>query len=91
MNHKRIYIGDLAPGITESDLFQMFGQVGAVEQVTLVRNGAHGLHGFAFIEMVSPEDARAAVQRFNGSEVEGSRLIVYTVPPKSRPRPNERT
>ncbi|HRE49454.1 MAG TPA: RNA-binding protein [Aggregatilineales bacterium] len=87
MNHKRLYVGDLAGNITESDLQQMFTEVGKVEQVTLVRKGTHGLHGFAFVEMVFPEDARAAVQRYNGTAIDGSRLIVYTVPPKSRPRP----
>jgi len=86
MNHKRIYVGDLAPGVTEGDLAKLFNQIDSVDSVNLVRSGSHQLHGFAFIEMGTPEAAREAVQRFNGYELNGSRLIVYTVPPKSRPR-----
>jgi RNA recognition motif-containing protein len=49
------------------------------------------LHGFAFVEMAEPEAARLAAQRLNGRTLYGSRLIVYTVPPRSRPRTAPRT
>ncbi|MCC7209107.1 MAG: RNA-binding protein [Anaerolineae bacterium] len=87
MNHKRIYVGDIAPEVTENDLAHLFGEHGPIESVSLMRNPNHGLHAYAFVEMQSPEDARAAVQKLNGHTLAGSRLIVYTVPPKSRPRP----
>jgi polyadenylate-binding protein len=90
MNHKRIYVGDIAPAVTETDLTTLFEELGPIESVNLVRNPNHGLHAYAFVEMESPEAARAAVQKLNGHTLAGSRLIVYTVPPKSRPRPQVR-
>jgi RNA recognition motif-containing protein len=90
MNHKRLYVGDLAPTVTEADLDHLFGEFGHVESISLVRSPSRGLHGYAFIEMGSPEAAREAVQRLNGHTIEGTRLIVYTVPPRSRPRPQAR-
>jgi RNA recognition motif-containing protein len=90
MNHKRIYVGDIAPAVTETDLTSLFEELGPIESVNLVRNPNHGLHAYAFVEMASPEAARAAVQKLNGHTLAGSRLIVYTVPPRSRPRPQAR-
>jgi RNA recognition motif-containing protein len=91
MNHKRLYVGDLAPDVTEEALQELFSEVGPVESISLMRRSNGTSQGFAFIEMASPEAARDAIRRFNGHELSGFRLIVYTVPPKSRPRDNPRT
>jgi RNA recognition motif-containing protein len=88
MNHKRLYIGDLAPTITESELQQLFASAGDVESIKLVRSRSGTSQSFAFVEMASPEAAREAIRRYNGYELSGYRLIVYTVPPQSRPRDN---
>jgi RNA recognition motif-containing protein len=86
MNHKRLYIGDLAPTVTEDDLQNLFAEVGKVESVSLIRSRNPSSHNFAFMEMATPEAAREAIRRFNGFDLLGFRLIVYTVPPQSRPR-----
>jgi len=86
MNHKRLYIGDLAPEVTENDLETLFGEVGSVESIKLMRSTRGTSRGFAFMEMATPEAARDAIKRFNGFDLKGYRLIVYAVPPQSRPR-----
>ncbi|PJF36611.1 MAG: RNA-binding protein [Candidatus Thermofonsia Clade 1 bacterium] len=86
MNHKRLYVGDLPAEVTEEHLTELFAEIGNVESINLVRSARQGLHGFAFVEMSEPEAARLAAQRLNGRTLCGSRLIVYTVPPRSRPR-----
>ncbi len=86
MNHKRLYIGDLAPEITEDDLRRLFAEVGEVESIQMMRRSNGLSQGFAFIEMSTPEAAREAIRRYNGYDLSGYRLIVYTVPPQSRPR-----
>jgi RNA recognition motif-containing protein len=90
MNHKRIYVGDLSPTVTETTLQGLFGEVGTIESISIQSPKQHGLHRFAFIEFASPEAARNSVTRFNGYQLDGYRLIVYTVPPKSRPREKTR-
>ncbi len=89
MNHKRLYVGDLPASVTEGQLQILFGEAGSVESVSLMRNST--VQTFAFVEMASPEAAREAIRRFNGQDFEGTRLIVYAVPPKSRPREAVRT
>ena len=84
MNHKRLYVGDLPANVTEGQLQGLFTEVGGVESVNLVRNSS--IQTFAFVEMASPEAAREAIKRYNGYDLSGARLIVYAVPPKSRPR-----
>ena len=90
MNHKRLYIGDLAPSVTENDLKQLFSEAGNVESVNLIPSRTGTTQGFAFVEMALPEEAKEAIRRFNGYDLSGFRLIVYTVPPQSRPRENSR-
>jgi hypothetical protein len=36
--------------------------------------------------MASAEGASQAIQRYNGYNLDGSKLIVYGVPPRSQPR-----
>jgi RNA recognition motif-containing protein len=86
MKHTRLYVGDIATAVTQTDLQSLFSQAGAVTSINLVRANEAAPHAFAHVQMASPEAAREAVQRFNGYEYRGSRLIVYTVPPQSRPR-----
>jgi RNA recognition motif-containing protein len=86
MNHKRLYIGDLAPDVTEDDLQALFAEAGEVESIKMMRRQNGLSQGFAFVEMSTPEAAREAIRRFNGYDLSGYRLIVYTVPPQSRPR-----
>jgi RNA recognition motif-containing protein len=86
MNHKRIYVGDLAHSVTEDILKELLSEVGEVESIALKPGQSEHVQGFALVEMTTPEAARDAVRRFNGYDLDGRRLIVYTVPPKSRPR-----
>jgi RNA recognition motif-containing protein len=39
--------------------------------------------GFAFVQMGSPDDSRAAIQALNGREVEGRTLTVSEAKPKT--------
>ncbi len=84
MNHKRLYVGDLPKGATEGQIKNLFTEVGSVDSIALMHNAS--TQRFAFVEMSTPEAAREAVKRYNGYDLDGSRLIVYAVPPKSRPR-----
>jgi RNA recognition motif-containing protein len=81
MNHTRLYVGDLAPNITEQQLLDLFGAAGEVVGVDLVHSSP-----FAFVEMASAIEAQHAIDQYNGYNLAGSKLIVYSVPPRSHPR-----
>jgi len=85
MNHKRLYIGDIGPDVSEADIRDLVAQAGEVVSVEY-KKGTTSAHGFALVEVIDPATARTCVQRFNGQEFKGYRLIVYTIPPRSRPR-----
>ena len=79
--HTRLYVGDLTPTVTEEDLRALFSTAGEVVAVDLKRPAA-----FAFVQMASADGARQAIQRYNGYNLKGAKLIVYGVPPRSQRR-----
>src|SRR5689334_10292583 len=72
----KLYVGNLSFNTTETDLQDLFGQVGAVSEVTLMQDKFTGKsRGFAFVTMGSEADAQKAIAEFNGKTIEGrSRL-----------------
>lgn len=55
----------------------MFSDFGVVSKVNIVTDGATGLHrGFGFVEMVSLEEAQAAIEKLNGKEIQTRPLRV---------------
>ncbi len=89
MNHTRVYFGDLSPTLTEEALRALLAEVGEIVDLTITNSMPMGVQRFAIAELATSELARAAVRQFNGRVVDGYRLLVYTLPPKTKPR--ERT
>ncbi|HLY25904.1 MAG TPA: RNA-binding protein [Aggregatilineales bacterium] len=81
MTHTRLFVGDLAPTVTEQDLQALFSAAGEVISVEIKSGSA-----FAFVQMASPEAAQKAITLFNRYPLQGLHLIVYGVPPRSHPK-----
>lgn len=80
---KRLYIGGVSYSTTEQALRDAFAQAGNVESVFIVMDKQTGRSkGFAFVEMVSDEEAQAAIDMWNGKELDGRRLVVNEARPK---------
>ena len=55
---RRLYVGNLPYSATEEQLTELFGRAGKVDNVRVMRDMATGrARGFAFVEMVTDEDA----------------------------------
>jgi RNA recognition motif-containing protein len=81
----RIYVGNLSFGTDEPQLEQLFGQLGTVESVHLVRDHATGRsRGFGFVEMPDDTQARAACEQLDQQEFEGRRLTVNEARPQEK-------
>jgi cold-inducible RNA-binding protein len=81
----KIYVGNVEFQTTEQDLRELFSQAGTVESTAIVTDRDTGRpRGFAFIEMASQEEGRAAIEQFNGKEVNGRSLTVNEAKPKAR-------
>ena len=61
---------------TEQDLVDLFAQVGHVTSATVITDRASGRSkGFGFVEMSNDQEARAAIERLNGT-ILGNRTII---------------
>ena len=74
---KRLYVGNLAYGVTESDLRDLFVEAGQVTEAKIVLDRDTGRpRGFGFVEMDSEGAATKAISALNGREVQGRALNV---------------
>ena len=63
---RKLYVGNLPFSTTEGELEELFGRMGSVESVNVIRDMATGrARGFAFVEMATDEAAQKAVQELD--------------------------
>ena len=80
----KLYVGNLAFQTSSEDLQQLFAQAGTVESASVVEDRETGRsRGFGFVEMSSKEEGAAAIEQFNGKEVNG-RNLTSTKPNRAR-------
>ena len=80
---KKLYVGNLAYAVTDSDLQQMFAAHGTVQSAQIIMDRDTGRSkGFGFVEMSSPQEAQAAIDGLNGKEVGGRQLTVNEARPR---------
>lgn len=76
-NKMKMYVGNLSWETTENDLQDLFEQHGKVTEVALMMDRTTGRsRGFAFVTMNDATEANAAMNAFNGKEVQGRTLTV---------------
>ena len=81
---KRLYVGNLPYSVTKDQLEDLFAEAGPVVEVNVVEDRDTGRSkGFAFVEMATEDAAVAAIEQFNGKELDGRNLNVS----EARPRP----
>lgn len=80
---KKLYVGNLSYGISDSSLEQMFSAHGQVQSAQVIMDRDTGRSkGFGFVEMGTDEEAQAAIAAMNGKEFEGRALTVNEARPK---------
>lgn len=90
MENSKLYVGNLPFVTTAQDLEALFGQVGTVSVVEIVFDKFSGRsRGFAFVTMAGPDDARKAVEKFHGHEIEGRPLAVNMARPREERPPRD--
>src|SRR6188768_2597935 len=72
---KRLYVGNLTYGTTDTTLKQMFEAHGSVTSAqVIVDRDTNRSKGFGFVEMSSDQEAAAAITALNGQQVDGRPL-----------------
>src|SRR5215211_4927288 len=80
---KKLYVGNLAYGVTDEVLSQMFAAYGAVQSAQVIMDRDTGRSkGFGFVEMSNDQEAQAAIDALGGKEMEGRTLTVNEARPR---------
>ena len=84
----KLYVGNLAYSMTDSDLETLFAQYGTVQSAQVIMNRDTGRSkGFGFVELSSAQEGQAAIQALHDQEVNGRKLTVNEARPREdRPR-----
>ena len=81
---KKLYVGGLSYNTTEDTLRSLFEKVGEVTSVTVITDRDSGRSkGFGFVEMANDQGAKAAIEKYNGTELDGRRLTVNEAKPQA--------
>ncbi len=84
MSNSKLYVGNLSFKTTEDELRSAFSQFGTVTDLYVAMDKMTGRpRGFAFVTMGTPEEAKAATEKMNGTDLGGRQLTV------NEARPNE--
>jgi len=79
----KLYVGNLAYTVSNSDLESLFSQVGQVASVAVIMDKFSGQSkGFGFVEMTNADDAAKAIQQFNETELKGRNIKVNEAKPR---------
>ena len=77
VNSPKIYVGNLSFDASESDLYELFNGVGKVQNAEVVSNKyTQKSKGFAFVTMLTLDEARRAVTELHDKEFMGRKLVV---------------
>ena len=83
MGNSKLYVGNLSFKTTEDELRSAFGQFGTVTDLYVAMDKMTGRpRGFAFITMGTEEEAKAATEKMNGTDLGGRQLTVNEARPK---------
>ena len=85
---KKLYVGGLSYNTTEATLRETFAAVGTVETATIIIDKmTNRSKGFGFVEMSTEEEAKKAIEMFDGKELDGRTIKVNEAKPMA-PREN---
>lgn len=79
-----IFVGNVSRTATEDQLRAIFERFGRVASARIIKDRFTGeARGFAFVEMASEEEGKAAINGVNGVELDGRPLRVNEARPRT--------
>ena len=81
---KKLYVGNLSYTVDSAQLTDLFGQVGSVDSANVIMDRDTGRSkGFGFVEMSADNEAQAAIEKFNGSDLGGRAMNISEAKPQA--------
>lgn len=78
-----IYVGNLSYGLTDADLEEAFSAFGTVTSAKIITDRYSGRSkGFGFVEMENDDEANAAMEALNNSDMKGRPIVVNEARPR---------
>lgn len=80
---KKLFVGSL-PWVTDDAALQnLFSQFGQVTYAKVIKDRETGRsRGFGFVEMTNDNEAQEAIDKLNGSDIEGRKIVVNEAKPR---------
>jgi RNA recognition motif-containing protein len=79
----KLYVGNLPYSTGDAELQTLFSQAGTVKSAQVIKDRVSGRSkGFGFVEMSTPDEAQAAISKFNGQDFNGRALTVNLARPR---------
>lgn len=82
-----LYVGGIPYTATDNDLRDLFAEYGTVASASIIMDRMTGRsRGFGFVEMSSSEEAQAAMDGLNNTEMMGRKIFVSEARPREERR-----
>jgi RNA recognition motif-containing protein len=83
MEENKLFVGNLPWKVRKHHLFELFSKAGeVVDAFVLLDRETKKSRGFAFVTMSGPDEAKRAIEMFEGYEYEGRNLKVNLAQPR---------
>mgnify|MGYP001495334390 CR=1 FL=1 len=81
---KKLYVGNLPYTTTDESLAGLFAEIGTVDSAVVITDRETGRSkGFGFVEMSTDDEANQAIEKFDGTDIDGRALRVNAAKPKA--------
>ena len=88
--NKRLFVGGIPFSTSKDELTSLFSQFGKVVSTSIIADKfTNQSKGFGFVEMETEDEAKVAIEKLNGYELDGRKLMVAEAKPME-PRKFER-
>ena len=89
---KKLYVGNLSYNTTDASLKDVFSQSGTVASASVIMDRMTGRSkGFGFVEFNDDAEAMAAIDMWNGKDLDGRKLTVNEARPMEPRAPRSNT
>lgn len=92
--NNKVYVGNLPYSLDDQGLGNLFSEVPGVKivEATVIRDKFNPTRsrGFGFVTFETAEQAQAAVEKVNGKDIEGRKLVVNVARPRVERGPADR-
>lgn len=82
MQNTKLFVGNLDWSVTGDDLRALFAVAGTVQDAVVLMDKMTGRsRGFGFVTMSTEDEAKAGVEKLNGSDLKGRKINVNVARP----------